>query len=97
MGLEWRMAILSGLDLNTRPELGLVWFRHGYFVLCGVYLFAVTARNYARVTNAAMRLRVQWVILGGMVGIVPGVFGSVALAAADLLAVTSPRGRCELR
>ncbi len=80
LGLEWRLKLLSGLDLNTRPELGLVTLRHGYVVLCGVFLFAVIAHNYRRLENAAMRLRVRWVILGAALGIAPAIAASLALA-----------------
>ncbi|HZT37465.1 MAG TPA: ATP-binding protein [Bryobacteraceae bacterium] len=79
LGLEGRLRLLSGLDLNTRPELGLVAFRHGYVALCGLFLFAVITHNYRRLENAAMRLRVRWVIFGAIFGIAPAVAASLAL------------------
>lgn len=80
LGLEWRLKLLSGLDLNTRPELGLVTLRHGYVVLCGLFLFAVIVHNCRRLENAAMRLRVRWVIFGAVVGVAPAVAASLLLA-----------------
>jgi signal transduction histidine kinase/CheY-like chemotaxis protein len=82
LGLEWRLMVLSGLDLNTRPELGLLPLRHGYAAMCGLFLFAVAVHNYRRLENAAMRLRIRWVILGATVGIAPAVLSSIALALA---------------
>jgi signal transduction histidine kinase/CheY-like chemotaxis protein len=82
LGLEWRLLVLSGLDLNTRPELGLLPLRHGYAAACGLFLFAVAVHNYRRLENAAMRLRIRWVVLGATIGIAPAVLLSLALAVA---------------
>ena len=92
MGLEWRMQILSGLDLNLRPELGGVALKHGYVALCALYIFGVAIYNYRRLNNEAMRLRVRWAVLGATVGIVPGIAYSFSLAIADAMHLVSPAG-----
>jgi signal transduction histidine kinase len=83
LGLEWRLPVLSGLDLATRPELSPVFIKHGYVALCGVFAICVAFYNYRRLTSEAMRLRVRWVIVGATAGIAPGFLCSLTMAVAE--------------
>jgi signal transduction histidine kinase/ActR/RegA family two-component response regulator len=83
MGLEWRLSVLSGLDLNLRPELSDTAAKHGYVVLCALYIISVTVFNYRKLTSEAMRLRVRWVVLGVAAGVSPVLLYSLVMALAD--------------
>lgn len=94
--LEQRLPLLTGADLHTRPELGLLPLRHGYAGLCALFIISVCLWNYTHLTNALMRLRVRWVVFGAALAVTPSLLYSAALAVGQAAGLVQPAQLTEL-